>query len=233
MGTLTTQTPMEIDNAYVAILIRADKVDSLIENAKTTAREYLPGGKYNLRGTSFQWERRVAEAQAKRPGLMDQYAAIMAEGAPHREEYARRPWTRFAICKSDGGHVHKMEWFDSHLCSTLRPTSVMAWMPDFSGLTEDELIDRVGITACTVCFPSAPASPAWTRTAKAAKAEQDAARLAKWEAGYAVRVKKVANTEKRLAASLAQGDSFQTRYLTDDVRYAKREVARWEAKKPR
>lgn len=62
-------------------------------------------------------------------------------------------WTRFFAVA--GGHIHS-----SSLCQSLRPTTRIGWLPELSGKTEQEAVDRYGSVLCTFCFPSAPV--AWT-----------------------------------------------------------------------
>jgi hypothetical protein len=68
-------------------------------------------------------------------------------------EFDRRGgWTR-AYLVTDG-HVHR-----SMHCSTCNngesPTRFF-WMIDYSGKTEDEIIEAAGERACTICYPDAP-----------------------------------------------------------------------------
>jgi hypothetical protein len=41
-------------------------------------------------------------------------------------------------------------------CTTCYPTTVFAWLPDYSGADEDRIVEDAGERACTVCYPSAP-----------------------------------------------------------------------------
>lgn len=100
--------------------------------------------------------------------------------------YRKHLWSRFILCLSQGGHIHNYLG-----CSTLRPTSLLQWHPEFSGLTEAQAVNGTGVIKglgpilCTHCFPSAPAeyrqNPADVgRAARdAAKAEREAQKLIK------------------------------------------------------
>lgn len=210
-ASLAGQTPARIDTALVEILIRADTVQSRIDDARSTIKDYSPNGRYNTSGNPLNYwdQQRVTEATAALPALQADYAAIQTEADPYRNEYLRRGgWTRYAICKTDGGHVHRFEGGDPRVCSTLRFTSQMAWLPEYSGLTPDQLIEKVGYTACTVCFPQAPVSAAWKRTEAAAKRKTADERLAKWQTGRDARAKKVMNAEKRFTKHVNVPDEY-------------------------
>lgn len=65
-------------------------------------------------------------------------------------------WSRFYVVP--GGHIHS-----SMQCSTCNkngsPTK-FGWMPQLSGLTEEDAVKEKGAILCTVCFPTAPVE--WT-----------------------------------------------------------------------
>lgn len=81
---------------------------------------------------------------------------IETEEKPLRNEYARRPWSRFFLV--NGGHIHS-----SMSCSTCNrngKATSFSWLPDLSGLTEEEAVETHGAILCTTCYPTAPL--AWT-----------------------------------------------------------------------
>ncbi|HEX4622213.1 MAG TPA: hypothetical protein VH208_11655, partial [Myxococcaceae bacterium] len=70
-----------------------------------------------------------------------------------------------------GGHIHRT----SPSCHTLTPgATLVALLPELTGLTEAEVIAKVGFQACTHCFPFAPAVPAWIAGQKEAAAADEA-----------------------------------------------------------
>lgn len=72
----------------------------------------------------------------------------------HNEFRRRGGWPRYYLVTSSQGHIHS-----STDCHTCRPTTRYGWMPEYSGLTEQEAISRLGNYAealCSVCFPNAP-----------------------------------------------------------------------------
>lgn len=65
-------------------------------------------------------------------------------------------WSRFYIVP--GGHIH-----NSMGCSTCNKGGIatqFGWLPEISGLTEEEAVNKHGKILCSVCFPSAPVE--WT-----------------------------------------------------------------------
>lgn len=63
------------------------------------------------------------------------------------EENEYTGWTRFYLVQ----HIHRNVY-----CSSFRPTTVIGWLPDVSGLTEVEAVEIYGKQLCTICFKSAP-----------------------------------------------------------------------------
>ncbi len=58
-------------------------------------------------------------------------------------------WSRAFVVP--GGHVHR-----TMACHTCFVTTRFWWNVDFSGATEEEIVEAAGDRACTVCYPSAP-----------------------------------------------------------------------------
>jgi hypothetical protein len=103
--------------------------------------------------TPEQVEREIARDEAK---LAEQHAIVIScdnESRPYEDEFARRGgWTRAWLVDNAGGHVHR-----SMACSTCFVTTRFGWLPQVSGMDEDEIVALAGEGACTVCYPSAPA----------------------------------------------------------------------------
>jgi len=72
-------------------------------------------------------------------GLRTQIAEI--------EENEYKGWARFYLVQHIHSNVH---------CSSFRPTTVIGWLPEVSGLTEVEAVEIYGKQLCTICFKSAP-----------------------------------------------------------------------------
>lgn len=81
---------------------------------------------------------------------------INTEMAALESEYDRRPWSRFFLVTSSHGHIHA-----TRACSTCRPTTEFAWLPELSGETEADAVAAHGPMLCSICFPAAPVE--WTR----------------------------------------------------------------------
>jgi hypothetical protein len=82
--------------------------------------------------------------------------ALMIAGRIEREiesplnaEFQRRGgWTRFFVVS--GGHLHLRG------CHSLRPRTLLGWVPEESGKDESQVVGKFGTVACTHCFPTAP-----------------------------------------------------------------------------
>lgn len=113
-------------------------------------------------------------------------------------EWVRRGrWTRAFLATGGNGHVHS-----SRGCSTCNkgeePTR-FAWMTEYSGQSEAEIVDAAGERACTVCYPSAPVSTLNKPTKMFSKEERDAAERREGRAKAAAE-KKAAAAAKAIAA---------------------------------
>ena len=82
-------------------------------------------------------------------------AAARAEAEPLEQEFDEKRWSRFFLVTNTNGHIHR-----TMACSTTFPTTRWAWLPDLSGLTEEDAVKAQGPRLCSVCFPSAPVE--WT-----------------------------------------------------------------------
>lgn len=94
----------------------------------------------------------AAEQRINKNGsLVDQI--LDEKVAPINVEFDDRGgWTRFyLVVSSSGGHVHRVL-----NCSTCYPRTKYIWLTDESGKSEDEIVERAGDGACTVCYPTAP-----------------------------------------------------------------------------
>lgn len=128
---------------------------------------------------------------------LDKAAQVDVEIAELSACYRDYYWNRAFLVKASNGHVHK-----SQDCSTCFPTTEFAWLPQYSGADEDEIVEAAGETACTICYPSAPAEvlnrPTTIVTAdkvakEAAKAEREAKRVER-------------DAKRKAAAPTASGD---------------------------
>lgn len=138
-------TPSQIDTLLAPINGKFATARSGKYAAERSIANYRGYGAARYASTITRLEARAAECQAE----MD---AAQVEMAPFHAEYDRRGgWTRFFMVMNNGGHLHR-----STHCSTCYPTTQFAWMPEYSGSNEAEIVALAGEDCCTVCYPSAP-----------------------------------------------------------------------------
>ena len=99
---------------------------------------------------------RVAEeAEDVVAEMWEQADAKALEARPYEDEFkARGGWTRAYLTTSANGHVHS-----SMHCSTCNRDGNLtrfAWMTDYSGKDEAQIVEDAGERACTTCYPTAP-----------------------------------------------------------------------------
>jgi hypothetical protein len=159
---LSTATPREIDTALGEIYVRLYTARREIAQIEKWVEDYEKGleakasspfpGRYSSYTEEGLDDLRVRLADAQNTSF-----GIRAETLPYDEEFDRRGgWSRFWLVTNNGGHIHS-----SMHCSTCRPTTEFAWLPEVSGKTEAEAVAEHGAILCTVCFPSAPVE--WTQ----------------------------------------------------------------------
>ena len=93
-----------------------------------------------------------AYAKAARDNAIANRAQVITEYREMNAVYLEEKWNRAFLVKNANGHVHK-----SRSCSTCFESTEFAWLTDFSGADEAEIVEAAGEMACTVCYPSAPA----------------------------------------------------------------------------
>jgi hypothetical protein len=166
---LTQWTPAQVDVALAEIHGRIADCWTKILNLQIDRGYWVkktdPTSRWHYQGPedAAKAQVKVDEYDAKIAALHDDIAALRVECEPYDAEYDSRPWTRAWIVTSSDGHVHNT--MDCSTCNKQRqkrdgtwsaPTS-FGWLPEVSGLPEDEIIMLAGEGACTVCYPSAPA----------------------------------------------------------------------------
>lgn len=152
---LTTQTPIDIDEQLAELYYEA-----MVHGAK----------EQQLRSEITRYERYI-QRESRFPGLVADYqraidrytveadehtrarAELRDREVPFHDEFARRGgWPRAFLVS--GGHLHS-----SMNCSTCNRDGKLtrfAWMTDYSGASETEIVEAAGERACTTCFPTAP-----------------------------------------------------------------------------
>lgn len=146
---LTTATPREIDEALAEIYQRASAPRARQYEALKSARKYERAGANYARVAASKYEAAAT--------YQEQAETIEAEAKPYEAEYkARGGWARYFWCQSDGGHIHR-----GRECPSIRPTTILAWVPAFADRTPADMIAEYGCSVCTKCYPEAPAHPAY------------------------------------------------------------------------
>jgi hypothetical protein len=142
---LTQMTPSEIDTEWLALEVSLSSCAQRIAAAQKTIDRYD--------GDTFTVYQGYADAaKDKAQAASDERVMLIAALKPYEAEYkARGGWNRAYLCMANGGHIHK-----STACATLHITTQIAFLPEQSGLEEDEIVALAGIQACTVCYPTAP-----------------------------------------------------------------------------
>ncbi len=141
-------SPAELDSAWLPQQAKLDAINDRLAGYRQGIRKAEAGD-----SRYFGWQRYCDSYLAE---TAEARARLEAAIEPFRAEWDRRDgWVRYHLCKTDGGHVHRLP------CHTLRPQSLLVVMPEFSGLDVPELIAAAGYAACTHCFPEAPVHPAW------------------------------------------------------------------------
>lgn len=171
---LSAATPAEIDtrlaeleqeNAQLTRDIKLAMTDLRVSLGQQRERVQLRNGKteYVWLISSYDTEREAValreagQARTTTEAAYDQLHALRQQVLVNRAErtkisveFQRRGgWTRaWAV---PNGHVH-----NTRSCHTCFPTTVFGWLPQVSGLNEEEIVELAGERACTVCYPSAP-----------------------------------------------------------------------------
>lgn len=191
---LTTQTPVQIDTKladldgkkfshFIAASQIIDKL-KLLKKRDAALRERL-GDRYETTANYADvYERNVAfynQKYVEETAKADAYTAQMKK---YEQEFSRRGgWARAFFVANGNGHVHK-----EMSCSTCYPTTRFLWLTQYSGRTEEEIVNDAGERACTACYPTEPvdvlrrASRIENPERVRAAAEREAKRQAKEEA---------------------------------------------------
>lgn len=221
---LSTQTPVEIDTELARLY--GQQIDAgLAYNRALDGVHYAADDQYHARYNSRSgWKMTSDEAidAASQVANGETYKASQAQRAldslniaeskvaeismamaPLNAEFNRRRWTRAFLVQANNGHVHS-----SMGCSTCFDTTQYAWMFEYSGQDESEIVEAAGEKACTICYPSAPVD-VLKRPTKMFGPDQIAAKVAREERAAA----KVARDAKKIAKGLtADGSEFVVHY---------------------
>jgi hypothetical protein len=161
----------------------------------------------------------IAERDADRFELYEKFAkfdeavsrieTITEAIAPLEALFHANKWARFHIVANANGHIHK-----SVNCVTCYDSTEFSWLPQVSGMTDEEVIELAGEKACTICFPNAPVTdrPSKLDTVErmAAKAEREAKAIAKAAEMDVKGIKAIDGSELRYVAGFDKGRVIKT-----------------------
>ena len=210
---LPAATPVQIDTVLADIWGRYYLVMDKVEQKRAYRKDYadrlaaVDAGKYRWSYSDSDRTRDtngVAKMDAQIAELLEQGDTILAEADPYEAEFARRGgWTRaYLVTTSGRGHVHR-----TRACTTCYPTTRFSWIIDFSGATEDDVVQAAGSGACTVCFPSAPVE----YLSRPCTIEDPKAKEARLEREQAKAARDAAKAAKAIANP--DGTALRTRYV--------------------
>jgi hypothetical protein len=192
---LTTATPVEIDTLLAPIWERQASAQSRIVNYKRreaeifTTIEKVKRGERVLRITTALDGIELMEDLARLGRFIvaegNKLAAAEADAAPYEAEYTRRGgWNRVFLAKSVNGHAHNGT--ECSTCHNGQYRTAFAWLIQYSGQSEADIVADAGERACTTCYPTAPVDAKGTKMftpdeeeAQRAREEREAAKAEK------------------------------------------------------
>jgi hypothetical protein len=175
--------------------------------AVDAARRMLASGEPVFRGTELADNLAGIDAADAEIADLDERAGVL------EAEFERRGgWSRAFLVYGDDGHVHSS--MHCSTCNRAGKATRFAWMTDYSGADEADIVADAGWRACTVCYPSAPVGDERTLpTRMFTRDEQDKA------ADRAAREQKRASARaKAVAAGLTpDGSPLQVAWVERDA----------------
>lgn len=143
-------------------------------------RGLIPGGQRNWRKMPTRnmvsdlralHEQVIAERGYDRNGygdMADKMEAARAAVDEHYERYRKLDsqyagWSRFFLTNNTNGHIHSS--MECSTCNRNGKRTQFEWLPELSGLNEQQAIQKHGPRLCTTCFPDAPLD--WTNGGEA------------------------------------------------------------------
>lgn len=152
---LTVMTPVDVDAELAELYYaRADAYARIevYERETERYRKYI-ARESHMAGRVADYEKQIAIYEEKITGHRAEVADLRAQMAPLEAEYQRRGrWTRAFLVS--GGHLHNT--MDCSTCNREGRMTRFAWMTEYSGASEEQIVEAAGDRACTVCHPSAP-----------------------------------------------------------------------------
>lgn len=184
---LANMTPVEIDTILAPIWQREAEAKAQVLALTGRSNELqrkagklkngvkVPG--YHTPGDGVRLAETIQNLNEAITELHDKLGLISIEAAPYEAEYTRRGgWTRVFLATSSNGHAHKGT--ECSTCHHGEYRTGFAWLIQYSGADEADIVADAGERACTTCYPSAPVNAKGTRMftpdeEEAAKARQE------------------------------------------------------------
>lgn len=203
MTDLSRWTPSAIDTVLADIWGRQQRIQHSRDATRKRSNRYLDQG-YGLGSPQ------VRDAEALQESYEIELAELENEAFPYEAEYATRGWRRFFLVTNQNGHIHT-----SMSCSTCFHDTQFAWLPEYSGLTDEEIVAKEAYRACTVCLPIAPAEQKAAR--ERYTREQREARRAEKEAKANEKLLKAAQRAEKFLAKVEKvvAETFGGNYPCD------------------
>lgn len=136
-----------------------------LDDLEQRAREGLRRGDTDTNPVGQDVKRNGGSYVGWYTALVDAYRALLAARAAlaalevveltlNAEFWRRGGWTRAYLVQTHDGHVHNTQ--ECPTCHKGEERTRFAWMIEYSGKTEEEIVKAAASRACTVCYPSAP-----------------------------------------------------------------------------
>jgi len=141
---LTSMTPAQIDEEWSTVMLPAIRIEQRMHALRLSARRYRKaGGHYYKQADEI--DEQVNELENS-----DKYLEALDADIPFKAEWDRRGgWARYHGVM--GGKVHRPS------CHTITPgRTLVGLVYEASGFSEEEVVARFEVTACTHCFKDAP-----------------------------------------------------------------------------
>lgn len=217
----------KIFNAKKSIEIATKNISQWQSYVTEEAKAKLPADNYGY------WEKRLSEMKALivsgQTAIAESTEALKVATATKRTcdaEFNSRPWSRFWLVTNAGGHVHR-----NLNCTTCFPTTRYAFLPDYSGSTDAQLIEAGGSSICSVCFPDAPVDT-WKRAGtieapdkKAAREERERAKAEREAKKAAKAITNPDGTDIRLGGKWGETVATESRAQSIVVDFLSTELA--------
>jgi hypothetical protein len=156
----------------------------------------------------IQLMRRLIMATEEMDFLRNELKLLELESFPYESEYTRRGgWTRVFLAKSHNGHAHNGT--ECSTCHNGESRTEFAWLVQYSGKKEAEIVADAGERACTTCYKSAPAADL-LRPTKMFTPDEEEARKAR-EAREAERARKAQEAADKSITTPEGGPLFEDR----------------------